>query len=514
MVSLFSGCGGIDLGFKGGFEYREKIFPPMPFDIVWANDWDKHAVEVYNHNHSTDFEPADVRLIDFSHIVEDGQEVDVVTAGFPCQDFSLSGPRRGTNSQRGRLYEEVRRALSYLAPKLFVAENVPGIAYPPTMLNSIVRALSDTDDPKYRIFIYKINCADFGVPQIRQRILMVGVRRDLASEFTPPQPVRKAPNIGDSSVELPRWMSRLVNVGTTNNQSLPIWMNVKEAINDLWSPFGTVGSKVADQDKLTHATIALGRKKRRDRQLRANLPSPTIRAQHHGHIEVHYNRQRDGSLRRLTIRECARIQGFPDSFEFPTCPSQAYVQIGNAMPPVVMYHWAKAIAHWLSKLESSESVGLGNPVPNTKGGRSPEVTSKIMSAVKSKGSKAELSLGQAMWRRGIRYRKHVRKIHGTPDFALIGLKIAVFCDGDFWHGRGWEKRGFKTWEQQFERLKSPKKWKQKIAANMDRDRGVNQNLRQYGWEVLRFLESEIQENVDHCADKVLASIEAVRKCRA
>ena len=102
--------------------------------------------------------------------------------------------------------------------------------------------------------------------------------------------------------------------------------------------------------------------------------------------------------------------------------------------------------------------------------RNPQMTSKIMSAVKSKGSKAERALGQAMWARGIRYRKHVRKVFGTPDFALMRLRVAIFCDGDFWHGQGWEKRGFTSWEQQFERLKSPELWKTKIAANMARDR--------------------------------------------
>ena len=139
----------------------------------------------------------------------------------------------------------------------------------------------------------------------------------------------------------------------------PRWISVKEAIDDLWRPSGTADSGVADQDRRTHATIVLSNKKRRDRQLRADLPSPTIRAQHHGHIEVHYNRQQDGSLRRLTIRECARIQGFPDTFEFPTSATQAYIQIGNAMPPVVVYYWAQAIARWLTKLDLPASASFG-----------------------------------------------------------------------------------------------------------------------------------------------------------
>ena len=225
------------------------------------------------------------------------------------------------------------------------------------MLESIVRALCGYVEPRYRIFIYRVNCADFGVPQVRQRVVIVGIRSDLVAEFTPPESVRQAPPLDGISVELPNWMRKLVKDGATDEGTLPPWLNVKEAIGDLWNSSGTEESGVADQDKLTHATIILGKSKRRDRQLTADLPSPTIRAQHHGHVEVHYNRQRDGSLRRLTIRECARIQGFPDSFEFPTSASQAYVQIGNAMPPVVVYYWAKAISDWLTKLDRPESEG-------------------------------------------------------------------------------------------------------------------------------------------------------------
>ena len=359
MVSLFSGCGGIDLGFKGGFKYGDKTFPSLPFKIVWANDWDKSAVHVYNHNLSTNFQAEDIMTRDFGSILDEGHEVDVVTAGFPCQDFSLSGPRNGIKSERGKLYMEVRRALSCLSPKLFVAENVPGIEYPPTMLESIVRALSGYVEPKYRISIHRINCADFGVPQVRQRVVMVGIRSDIVTDFTAPEPVRQAPPIDNVSVDIPNWMRKIVKVEARDEDPLPGWMNVKAAIDDLWSPLGTAESGVSDQDKLTHATIVLGKKKRRDRQLRADLPAPTIRAQHHGHVEVHYNQQQDGSFRRLTIRECARIQGFPDSFEFPTSVSQAYVHIGNAMPPVVVYYWAKAIALWLDKLEWPAPEDLG-----------------------------------------------------------------------------------------------------------------------------------------------------------
>lgn len=359
VVSLFSGCGGIDLGFKGGFKYGYEAFPSLPFDIVWANDWDQSAIRVYNHNHSTSFPVEAISKLNYDVILDGGVDVDVVTAGFPCQDFSLSGSRKGIKSERGRLYLEVRRALRCLAPKLFVAENVPGIEHPPTILDSIVRALAGSADPKYRLSVHKINCADFGVPQIRQRVVIVGIRTDLAPDFTAPEPVRQVPPEDSCSIDIPNWMRKTAKVDAGEENILPPWMSVKEAIDDLWCPTGTTESMVADQNKLTHATIALDKKQRRDRQLRADLPAPTIRAQHHGHIEVHYNRQIDGTLRRLTIRECARIQGFPDSFKFPTSATKAYIHIGNALPPVVAYHWAKAIGLWLDELELPLQEELG-----------------------------------------------------------------------------------------------------------------------------------------------------------
>ena len=147
---------------------------------------------------------------------------------------------------------------------------------------------------------------------------------------------------------------------------------------------------------------------------------------------------------------------------------------------------------------------------NTRKPRTRETTSKIMRAVKSKDSKAERALAKAMWAKGLRYRKHVKGIAGTPDFAFIGPKIAVFCDGDFWHGRGWEKRGFKSWEEQFTRIKTSKFWRDKILANMERDKRVNRQLEEQGWIVFRFLESDIFEDTEKCAEVVRECVEVRR----
>ena len=341
------------MGFSQGFRYLDEEFESLPFNIAWANDYDRFAMEVYNRNFGTQLQALDIREVDFKDTIG-GQDIDVLIAGFPCQEFSLSGPRNGLTSERGKLYLEIRRALETFRPKIFMAENVPGIEQPPIIIETIIKALSNAETASYKISVFHINAADYGVPQIRRRVILIGIRSDIKEQFERPKPTHRAPQTTQNGSSLPKWIKSLAEKGPEMPDELPIWLTARDAIGNLWDPKGTSDSHVSDQDKRTHATIILNRPKRRDRRLDADLPSPTIRAQHHGHIEVHYSDQDDGSMRRLTIRECARIQGFPDTFEFPVSASQAYVQIGNAMPPVVVHRWARAIAGWLEKIDKSE----------------------------------------------------------------------------------------------------------------------------------------------------------------
>ena len=149
-------------------------------------------------------------------------------------------------------------------------------------------------------------------------------------------------------------------------------------------------------------------------------------------------------------------------------------------------------------------------MPTERRRRDPEVTSRIMAAVSSQGSKAETLLGKSMWDLGLRYRKHPRSIVGKPDHAFLGLKIAVFCDGDFWHGKGWEERGFDNWEEQFHGLRNAEFWRDKIARNMERDRQVNLELQGRGWLVVRFPESQILREPARCAQVVLEVVHSRR----
>lgn len=334
LVSLFSGCGGADLGFLGNFEFLGKKYAPLPFEIIWANDVNAYACQVYQANFGNQIELGDISKIKFEKRGFAQQSVDILLGGFPCQEFSFMGLRKGLKSPRGQLYKQMRRAIRYFEPKIFLAENVPGIKYPPSTLRTIINGLRGRKPPFYDINYYQVDAADYGVPQFRKRIFIVGIRNDLHKAFMSPLTTHCSPN--------------------DLRDHKKAWVTTKDALESLWSPNGLVG-KVNDQEKLTHATIYLKKGYPQDGQVNPNMPCTIIRAEHHGHVQVHYNTMSDGSLRRLTIRECARIQGFPDSFSFPVPATQAYRQIGNAISPILAHNWAVSIRDWLDSLSYEDT---------------------------------------------------------------------------------------------------------------------------------------------------------------
>ena len=132
--------------------------------------------------------------------------------------------------------------------------------------------------------------------------------------------------------------------------------------------------------------------------------------------------------------------------------------------------------------------------------RTPEMTYKIMSAVKSKNIKPEIKLRRELWSRGLRFRVNYKLLFGKPDVVFTKAKIAVFCDGDFWHGHNWVIRGLPSLDAELEKYN--KYWSLKILTNIERDKKVTFNLEKDGWIVLRFWESDIKDNVKDCADVI------------
>ncbi len=309
VVSLFSGCGGMDLGFRGGFISLSKKYDSTGYDIIWANDIDKPSCKTYKNNFPrTEVIPGDIGEV--LHSLFDIPQADIVLGGFPCQDFSLAGKRRGLTVKRGRLYSSMVEVVKRLKPKAFVAENVKGL------LNwmgglAIETIKKDFEDQGYDTTINLVNAADYGVPQKRERVFIVGIRKDLGRSFKLP---------ATTHAEKPM------------NAHLP-WVTLEQAIGDL------------ENDKLHFSLPNSGYSKARlfpgtqgNVKTKAERPGPTMRAEHHGNIEWHYSKDR-----RLSAREAARIQSFPDDFIFFNSTSDAYRQIGNAVPPVLAWNIARRL---------------------------------------------------------------------------------------------------------------------------------------------------------------------------
>ena len=343
VVSLFSGCGGMDLGFSGGFNYLDTYYDghqrhfgkkcDTAFKIIFANDILPEACQTYEsyfRNKENDYQTI-VRNEDIKEFLDrieliskSGSPVgfpdqaDVVVGGFPCQDFSVAGKRTGFDSERGRLYLQMKRVVAKLNPKIFIAENVKGLTNLGSALDVIKEDFSKTGIG-YKIISKLHHAADFGVPQSRERVFIVGIRNDLDSSlFSFP--------LETHSIE-------------TSDTGLPSWITSKEAIHDLIK-----NNKVPNQLEFSKAKN-YGSHCQGNKPIKADRPAPTIRAEHHGNIEFHYLEER-----RLTIRECARLQSFPDEMCFIAPPSKSYRLIGNAVPPVLAWHIGESVAKFLGAI--------------------------------------------------------------------------------------------------------------------------------------------------------------------
>ena len=316
VVSLFSGCGGLDLGFEGDFEFLKKKYIANKFKITWANDIDEPSCQSFAKYFKKDIVCGDITQIlsgKFNGSLFDQklpEKADIVLGGFPCQDFSHAGKRRGFNSKRGVLYQSMMEVIRRTNPVLFLAENVRGLL---TMNNggAISTIKKDFSSLGYDVVHELLLAADYGVPQMRQRVIIVGTKKNTLPSFEKYYPKKTHSD--------QNWVSLKQAIGDIENKEegyLP---------NHFWSK--------AKKNKGQGNSIVL-----------ANNPGPTMRTEHHGNIEYHWN-----GKRRLSAREAARIQSFPDNYIFYPSTSEAYKQIGNAVPPVMAWHVAHAIESFLDK---------------------------------------------------------------------------------------------------------------------------------------------------------------------
>lgn len=324
VVSLFSGCGGLDLGIEGGFNYLGNYYHKNPFKVIWANDINEKATQTQKLN----FHDINVVCQDITKILDTSNNnqssifdnefklptyADVVIGGFPCQDFSLAGKRQGLLVQRGKLYQSMAKVIELLKPKVFLAENVKGLISWEKGL-AIDTIINDFSKLGYKVKYKLFNTADYGVPQTRERVIIIGVRNDIQVDIEWPSPTH-----------------------SNNDKNLKPWVSIKDAIGDL-----------EDEDKHNslpnngYSKAKLFKGKQGNTITKADKPAPTMRAEHHGNIEFHYSLPR-----RLSAREAARIQSFPDDFIFVKSTTDAYRQVGNAVAPVFAWHLSQMLKNIL-----------------------------------------------------------------------------------------------------------------------------------------------------------------------
>lgn len=311
-VSMFAGCGGLDLGLMGGFEFHGKYYPPQPFNIVAAYDNDKNAVEAYrlnlnNHIHLQDLTEIESRKL---------PAAEILFGGFPCQDFSSCGHKRGFASDRGRLYKVMVDYMISHQPKIVVGENVPLLAGMKngSLLNTIVRELEAVG---YRVKCWFLNCTDYGLPASRKRIFIVCVRNDLPGFPLQPTPTHTFRHV-----------------------------SIDEALDDLMP---IEDETVPNQSQYFVATRATAGAGQGDQTSIKGEVGYAVRANSKARVHFHYELDR-----RLTVRECARLQSFPDEFIFPFATQNNVMLIGNAVPPIIGHHVGASIAAYYNKIELAQ----------------------------------------------------------------------------------------------------------------------------------------------------------------
>lgn len=298
IASLFSGAGGLDLGLvKAGHE------------IVWANDIFLDAVETYRMNIGDHVDTRDISDISSNDI----PNADVVVGGFPCQGFSVANWGRTVDDSRNRLYREMVRVVFDKQPMFFVAENVKGLVSlgKGEVLRYIVR---DFAEAGYSTSWAVLNSADYGVPQKRMRFVMLGVRNDLCSESSvfPPKSTHQSPEAKQRQPELADWLS----VGKALAH-IPEPEDAPEIPNHDYSRY-----KLRFNGHIGH------------RRIDPNVPAPTVtgRGDEKGGVVVLHHPK---NHRRMSARELATVQSFPDNFVFHGTKSSVYRQVANAVPPLL-----------------------------------------------------------------------------------------------------------------------------------------------------------------------------------
>ncbi|HIO91506.1 MAG TPA: DNA cytosine methyltransferase [Leucothrix mucor] len=333
VVSLFSGAGGLDLGF-------EKV----GFDVVWANEFDKDIWETYEKNFpNTELNKKSIRDVELDEI----PDCDGIIGGPPCQSWSEAGKLRGIGDKRGQLFFEFIRILRDKKPKFFLAENVSGMLAPrhQDALKYIQELLKESG---YKLSFQLLNASDYWVAQDRKRVFFIGYRDDLDLQFQFPAPVEKKRYLKDIIAELANTALPAIGKNHTNGDHCELANH--EYLTGGFSSMYMSRNRVRSWDEHSFTIQAGGRHAPLHPQApKMKFIEPDKRIFVPGKEDLY---------RRLSIRECARIQTFPDShiFYYKALLS-GYKMVGNAVPANLAYFIAKKI---YSDLNADSEQQLNN----------------------------------------------------------------------------------------------------------------------------------------------------------
>lgn len=307
LASLFAGCGGTDLGFQGGFTFLGKKYKRHPIKLVYSNEIEKGFADIYNANFGHDTHVEDIKNISHQEI----PDCDILTGGFPCLTFSIVAqfpPRLGLNGATGTLYEDMCKAIKIKKPKCFVAENVKGLLSA-NKKNAFPIIMRDFRACGYHVIHLLLNAYDYGVPQNRERVFIIGFKEARYLDFfrPPPQVIDKSclGLVLEKEVPEKYYFSQKALDGLKKANKK---MN-KGRVQSLDKPCNTVGSHLA--------------------KVSINSTDPVLL------INDRY--------RRFTPREVARIQSFPENFQLTGSDGIQYRALGNAIPPLLAWHVGNAV---------------------------------------------------------------------------------------------------------------------------------------------------------------------------
>lgn len=401
VLSLFSGCGGMDIGFEGGFECLKdsinvNLHPnwieqsngdwvfvkKTGFNTVFANDIRPDAKAAWvSYFEKTKIDANLIyhveSIVDLVKKAKNGEKIfptniDIVTGGFPCQDFSIAGKRLGFNSKkshvgkkleigepsiesRGQLYMWMRDVISLTKPKLFIAENVKGLTNFDDVQEIIERDFAKAGGDGYIVVPAQVlHAADYGVPQSRERVIFLGFKKTALKQEAL-NALKKKPLPDEFNPYPPKTHSY-----TNIDDSLLPPVSCRRAFLGLEEPEISCDASQKSYSK----TKFMGKHCQGQSEIKIDSIAPTIRSEHHGNIEFRRLSRVNGGIifdelenglpeRRLSVRECARLQTFPNNYQFilkrtnenvSVCSSDAYKIIGNAVPCVLAYNIAMHLA--------------------------------------------------------------------------------------------------------------------------------------------------------------------------